>query len=166
RQALKTLGALAASPLLPSCGSTTPGTIDTLVFLLMENRSYDHYLGARSLLEGKPGDGLVAGMACPDQNGAGVASVQAAAGYGMCVPSPPHEWNPSHTEFDGATNDGFVRAYQHSYPGTDGSIAMSYMRRDQVPIHNALADAYTSCDRWFSSILAGTLPNRTYWHAA
>jgi len=43
--------------------------------------------------------------------------------------------------------------------------AMSYMTREQVPIINALADSYTSCDRWFSSVLGPTLPNRMYWHA-
>jgi phospholipase C len=30
----------------------------------------------------------------------------------------------------------------------------------------ALADAYTTCDRWFCSVLGPTLPNRMYWHAA
>jgi phospholipase C len=167
RQALHTLGALAATRVLPGCGSTaTPGTIDTLVFLLMENRSYDHYLGSRTLLEGKPGDGLVAGMANPDQNGVSVPSAPAPSGDALCVASPPHEWDPARVQFNGGACDGFVRAYQSSNPGTDGSVAMSYLARADLPVHYALADAYTSCDRWFASLLGGTLPNRMYWHAA
>jgi phospholipase C len=43
---------------------------------------------------------------------------------------------------------------------------MQYLTRDAIPVHHALADAYTSCDRWFASLLGPTLPNRMYWHAA
>jgi phospholipase C len=39
------------------------------------------------------------------------------------------------------------------------------MVREQIPVTHALADAYTTCDRWFSSLLGPTLPNRMYWHA-
>jgi phospholipase C len=83
----------------------------------------------------------------------------------MCVPSPPHSWDPSRVQFDGGTCDGFVRAYQDSYKGNTGATAMSYMTRADLPVLYALADAYTSCDRWFASLLGPTLPNRMYWHA-
>src|SRR5262245_48484197 len=84
RDALKSIGALAgagAAPrLLTGCGgadhdaggrsAAPPQGITTLVVVMMENRSYDHYLGARSLLEGRPGDGLMQGMSNPDAEGA------------------------------------------------------------------------------------------------
>lgn len=87
-------GAEAASPLLPGCGddprragadagildggapdSAAAEGITPLVVVMMENRSYDDYPGARSLFEGLPGDGLVAGMANPDVDGSPVATV-------------------------------------------------------------------------------------------
>jgi phospholipase C len=165
REALQTLGALAAAKVLPSC-NTTPGTIDTMVFMLMENRSYDHFLGARALA-GKGGDGLRPDMANPDHAGGSVPIRAAAADpQGLCVPSPPHSWDPARVQLDGGACDGFARAFQDSYPTSDGATAMTYLARADVPVLNALADAYTSCDRWFSSLLGPTLPNRMYWHAA
>src|SRR6185436_4869699 len=41
---------------------------------------------------------------------------------------------------------------------------MKYLTREHAPISWALADAYTSCDRWFCSVMGPTLPNRAYWH--
>src|SRR5688500_456458 len=86
RDALKTIGALGATAgmatLLPGCGNgsdspdATPSPPDALVprgpttvVLMMENRSYDHWLGARSMIERLPGDGLTAAMSNPRENG-------------------------------------------------------------------------------------------------
>lgn len=169
RQAIKTIGALAGAAstakLLAACGENGGGTIDTFVFVMMENRSYDHYLGARSLLEGKPGDGLMAGMSNPDRLGNQV-EIWPATADAMCIPDPPHSWNASHAQWNAGANDQFVITHQNSH-GSDVLVEpMQYLVRDQVPVHWALADSYTSCDRWFSSLMCGTLPNRMYWHAA
>jgi phospholipase C len=168
RDALKTLGALAsagaASRFLPGCtdGSPQPGAIEHLVVLMMENRTYDHLLGARSLLEGKPGDGIVAGFSNPDSTGAPVA-VWPATAETICVLDPPHGWNPSHAQFNGGALDGFLREHQARHPGD--LAAMQYLVREHVPVTWALADHYTSCDRWFASVMGPTWPNRMYWHS-
>src|SRR3569833_1137768 len=41
-----------------------------------------------------------------------------------------------------------------------------YLSSPKQPVSYALADAYTSCDRYFCSVMGPTLPNRAYWHAA
>jgi phospholipase C len=169
RDALKTIGALAgaasASKLLSACsGENGPGTIDTLVFLMMENRSYDHYFGARSMLEGKPGDGLLATMSNPDSAGATIP-IYPADDASLCVPDPPHSWGTGRDQFGEGRNDGFVRA-QETLHGAGSIQPMQYLVRDQLPVSWALADAYTSCDRWFCSLMGPTLPNRMYWHGA
>ncbi len=172
RDALKTLGALAgtatASRFLSGCGGLEgAGQISTMVFMMMENRSYNHYLGSRSLLEGKPGDGLLASMANPDMNGNSIGIFAAGSDdMSQCVIDPPHDWDPSRVQFDGGLNDGFVKAFQQEYAGNVGTVPMGYMTRAEIPVLHALADAYTTCDRWFSSLLGPTLPNRLYWHAA
>jgi phospholipase C len=171
RDALKTLGALAgsayASKLLSACGNSSgAGRIDTIVYMMMENRSYDHYLGSRSLVEGLPGDGLLASMSNPDTNGQDVP-VFASGGsdVAQCVANdPPHGWSESRVQFGSGMNDGFVRAHQARH-GSGVIEPMSYMLREHVPVTHALADAYTTCDRWFGSMLGPTLPNRMYWHA-
>lgn len=171
RDALKTLGALAgsayASKLLSACGNAGgAGRIDTIVLMMMENRSYDHYLGSRSLLEGLPGDGLLASMSNPDGNAQDIP-VYASGNddAALCVAKdPPHGWQDSRTQFGGGANDGFVLAHEGKH-GPGSTEPMSYMLREHIPVTHALADAYTTCDRWFGSILGPTLPNRMYWHA-
>ena len=169
RDALKTLGALAGAAstarMLAACDDEIrTGRIDTFVFLMMENRSYDHYLGCRSLLEGKPGDGLVAGMFNRDLAGNPVP-IFTPSGDAVCALDPPHTWEASRIQLGGSQNDGFVVTHQERHGSTTAIDPMQYMTREQIPVIHALADAYTSCDRWFSSVLGPTLPNRMYWHA-
>ena len=61
RDAVKRLGAFAgaaaAAPhCLSGCDDPDEAGITHIVVVCMENRSYDHYLGARAF-EGKPGEG-------------------------------------------------------------------------------------------------------------
>ncbi len=94
--AIKMLGALAGAAgmarLLTGCasdGTHGAGGIETLAFSMMENRSYDHYFGARSVVEGLSGDGLTGDMANPKLDGAPIAIAPATESL-MCVTDPPH----------------------------------------------------------------------------
>jgi phospholipase C len=165
REVLKSIGALAGaagvSRLLSGCGdNAAPPGIKTVVLLMMENRSFDHWLGARSLVEGKAVDGLVAGMSQKDASGT-VVPIFPATPATYCVPDPPHGWDHAHLEFDNGAMDGFVIAHQIEHPG-DLSV-MQYMQRQDLPVTYALADEYAICDRWFSSVMGPTWPNRMYW---
>jgi len=174
RDALKTLGGLAGAAsmarFLPGCADDGPVGITTYVYMMMENRTYDSLLGARTL-EGLPGDGLRPGLSNPDLNGNRIASYAAAVDRGsdtatVCDPDPPHSWAPSHASWNNGAMDGFVREYQMRQAGRPNATEpMKYMTRAHQPITWALADAYTSCDRWFASVMGPTLPNRAYWHA-
>ncbi|MEJ7600904.1 MAG: alkaline phosphatase family protein [Kofleriaceae bacterium] len=177
RDALKTIGGLAGAAslakFLPGCSSDDDGPvgITTYVYLMMENRSYDHYLGARAL-EGLGGEGLKPGLMnrtlggtvvapypAPDDRGAEVATV--------CDIDPPHGWDAAHEQFNGGLMDGFVTEHQADHGNLETATEpMKYMTRTNLPITWALADAYTTCDRWFCSVMGPTLPNRAYWHAA
>jgi phospholipase C len=170
REALKAIGGLVgaagAARALGGCGDDGggggPGRIDTFVFLMMENRSYDHVFGSRSLLEGLPGDGPAEGLRYPDSGGTPVDIVLSGDAE-LCALDPPHNWNAAHLQFNAGACDRFLAVHQQSHPGTLDAIR--YLGRQHQPVSYALADAYTSCDRWFSSVLGGTLPNRMYWHA-
>src|SRR5262245_11739121 len=171
RQAIRRLGGLAGMAALPkflsACSSDSDGPvgITNYVYLMLENRTYDHVFGARSLLEGKPGDGLTAGMSQPDLNGVQVPLyVPTNAIEQMCVRhDPDHGWDGSRLEFNNGANDGFLRVHQQEF-GAGATEAIEYLTRVQQPISWALADHYTTCDRWFASIMGPTLPNRFYWH--
>ena len=40
---------------------------------------------------------------------------------------------------------------------------MGYYTRADLPMHYLLADAFTVCDHYFSSVMGPTAPNRMYW---
>lgn len=174
REALRDLSAAAgaaAAPTLLGCGDDTSSTGDPpagptgithIVVVMMENRTYDHYFGARSLVEGRGGDGLTADMANLDAMGASRAVYAESV---FCVPDPPHGWDSSHLQFAAGMNSAFVTEYEADHPGV-APYVMGYFQREQLPVSYALADAYTTCDRWFSSVMGPTWPNRFYLHAA
>lgn len=173
RDALKTIGGLAGAAtlgkLLPACSSDSDGGpvgITTYVYLMLENRTYDHVFGARSWKEGKPGDGLTDGITLPDLDGNPVALYEPEnVVEQMCVGNDPtHSWNNSRVQWNNGANDGFLRIHQQAF-GAAAREPLQYLTRKQQPISWALADAYTTCDRWFASIMGPTLPNRFYWHA-
>jgi len=180
RSALKGLGAVAVVPMLPGCGGSDsePGPppiteitpellrerIDTVVVLMMENRSFDHYLGALSLREGRSDvDGLQAGMSNPHPDG-GEAEIHAADQ--LCIADPPHSWNSSHQQFADGANTGFVSEHYGRHGSSEAHRVMGYFSRDTLSTYYALADAGTVCDRWFCSLLTSTWPNRFYSFAA
>jgi phospholipase C len=170
RDALKTIGGLAGAAtlgkFLPGCSSDDGNEgITTFVYLMLENRTYDHVLGARSWKEGKPGDGLRDGITQLDANNMPVSLYQPQnLAAQMCVSNDPHHsWGSSRGQWNMGANDGFVTVHQADYPGA--IEPMQYLTRKEQPITWALADAYTSCDKWHASLMGPTLPNRFYWHA-
>ena len=161
--------ALGAAAALPGLGCSSEGgdevrppgplgQIDTFVVLMMENRSFDHYLGSLKLLEGRALDGLVGGESNLAPDGSTVASFKL---DDFTVEDPPHGWNASHAQWNGGANDGFVKA--HAGPAQND--VMGYHVRAQLPTLYQLADSYTVCDRWFASVMGPTWPNRFHLHA-
>ncbi len=162
RTVLKSLGALAVSPLLVRCaGKMRPleETIDTVVFTMLENRSFDHYFGTLSINEGRLIDGLRGGMFNASSTGEQFPVYPETA---RCLVDPPHSWNRARGQFAGGANSGFVLEAEASNGIEHAGEVMGYLTRDQIPIIHRIADRHTLCERWFSSILGGTWPNRFY----
>ncbi|MBM4392549.1 MAG: alkaline phosphatase family protein [Deltaproteobacteria bacterium] len=160
RQVIAGAGAIAsAQACKPEAGDTSAeegASVEHIVFVMMENRSYDHFLGAMTLLEGRDDlDGLAAEMSNPDASGTAVTVYR--NDTDCQDPDPHHGWNSSHEQFNDGANDGFVIDY-------GGPGVMQYMRRDDLPITWALADEYAVCDRYFCSVMGPTWPNRFYGH--
>ncbi len=145
-----------------------PGTdglpqIQHIVILMMENHSYDNYLGT---LAGR-GDGLTLG---PD----GKPTQTCAATAGTAVPMwtsaqttqhkgvPTQSWQASHIQWDEGRCDGFVRSIEQTLPGADASTAMRYWTEAELPFYHGLARTFPLATRWFSSCLGPTFPNRRF----
>ncbi|MBI3786117.1 MAG: hypothetical protein HY270_22245, partial [Deltaproteobacteria bacterium] len=181
RQALRQLGAVAGvaalGPMVAGCGNdgepAKEGTtsdlkpadlrVDTLIIVMMENRSFDHYFGTRSLLEGLPVDGLQASFSNPRPDGSLVPVYPLSD---RCVEDPPHGWDASHRQVDDGRMDGFVREHWANVGSAHGDQVMGYLQRSQLPVSYALADEFSLCQRWFCSVRGPTWPNRFYLHCA
>ena len=62
-------------------------------------------------------------------------------------------------------NSGFVADYQENVKGNtvqDRQYVMGYYLMGRLPALHALADNFTVCDHWFSSLPGPTWPNRFF----
>ena len=73
---------------------------------------------------------------------------------GVYLPGTDHSWAGIHAAWNNGEYDNW--AIQK------GPMAMTYFRRDDLPYHFALADAFTVGDAYFCSAMAPTNPNRMY----
>ena len=134
-----------------------------IVVLMMENHSYDNYLGT---LTGR-GDGLPAGPdGVPDAANARVdgtpVMVHHARGPVQDHYSPTQSWHASHIQFDGGSCDGFVRSVEITEPSGDPTEPMAYWTEADLPFYHGLARTFPLADRWFCSCLGPTFPNRRF----
>jgi len=158
--------------------------IEHLVILMMENRSFDHYLGALMLdpFYKKQIEGLRnPPYTNPDADGQPVASWPIDHTPGWPVdkkyfgyPDLPHGPLPQASNYNGGAMDGFVKSFAKDLVNSGSTpadvallskLAMGYYTRDTLPILYSLADNFTVCDHWFSSLLSSTWPNRKYLHS-
>ncbi len=152
-----------------SSGSTTPGTastpgtstlphpadapFDTVVVLMMENRSFDHMLG---WLPGA--DGRQAGLSFVDSAGTSHPTWPMAPDWQGCgFQDPLHLWQAMTIHDDNGAMDGFLK----TQPVGD-LFPIGYYGAADLPILAALAQGYTTFDHYFSSMNGPTWPNRLY----
>jgi phospholipase C len=129
--------------------------IDTFVVLMMENRSFDHYLG---WLPGA--DGKQAGLRFTGRDGKTETTRNFAPDFQGCAyEDPDHSWDGGREQLNGGKMDGFLKS------GENDVFAISYYGEKDLPFIPSAARAFTTYDRFFCSLLASTYPNREYMHA-
>ncbi|MEX1368544.1 MAG: alkaline phosphatase family protein, partial [Nannocystaceae bacterium] len=87
------------------CGSGSAGLspqellaeIDTIVVVMMENRSFDHYFGSATFLEGLAVDGLTGRETNPRLDG---TPVPVFAMDNLQPADPPHGWDDCHLQWN------------------------------------------------------------------
>ncbi len=135
--------------------------IDHIVVLMMENRSFDHYFGALRAIEGQ----AILGLTGDESNlGLDLVPVPVFVMDEFEPKDPPHTWEECHFQFNQGENNGFVFEAEKKHPGY-GYQVMGYHIREHLPVSYGLADGFTLCQRWFSSVMGPTWPNRYYLHA-
>ena len=163
-----------ARALLPkSTAAALPNATDnftTIVVGMMENRSFDHYLG---WLNPEIGDPPVTSFAnptglAPAPDGCSPVdqlavddptSVPTFLLEQHCqIPDPDHGWNGGRVELNHGAMNGFVER--------SGQVAMGYFNADDIPFLSWLVRNYTTFSNYHCSVLGPTFPNRLYLHSA
>jgi len=163
-----------AAPALSPHGSNS---IEHVVVLMMENRSFDHFLG---WLPGAKGRSDMTYLAtdgniypnyplAPDFQGCGYSD-------------PDHSWEGWLIEYNFGKMDGFLQrpTALDLNPGVAAAAANTFpvgyytnlspdgapKAAPDLPVLGALAQNYTTLDHYFCSFAGETFPNRMYQHAA
>ena len=154
--------------------------IEHVVVLMQENRSFDHYFGAMPGVRGfadKSVSSSVFYQADPTNPKGYLLPFHADthSSNAQQIPSNSHSWGPLHDCWNNGAMDSFVKTqtaaadtalpFNNSsldYQGAAGQYTMAYFKRDDIPFHWALADAFTICDGYHAAMLGPTWPNRLY----
>ncbi len=149
-------------PSLPAGADLLP-QIKHIVVLMMENHSYDNYFG---MLAGR-GDGFKLGRdglpvaENPNQDGKMIRAYHALSTQ-QADGVPCQSWAATHQQWAEGKMDGFVTSIQDIDPGADEKAGMSYWNEGDLPFYYGLARTFPLADRWFSSCLGPTFPNRRF----
>jgi phospholipase C len=149
--------------------------VDTVVVLMMENRSFDHYFGHLAtddqyLEEGRGRYGRDFSLngrtdvIYKDEFGNQVQTQPVRDLHnepnplrGCLHKDPGHGWGPARVQRD----KGFLAA------GTgNDTLAAAYYQGDEIPVQSSLARRFTVMDRHHASLLGPTWPNRQYLYSA
>ncbi len=157
-------GYFAAGP--PPLPPPAASGIEHVVLVMMENRSFDHFLG---WLPGA--DGRQEGLAFADSAGVEHPTHELAPDFQGCAfLDPGHSYGDGRVQYDGGACDGWLldgsdAAASNPAQANDVFAAGYYTQADLAFLGNA-APAWTVGDRYFAGIMAETYPNRFVQHAA
>jgi phospholipase C len=149
-------------PSLPAGTDLLP-EIKHIVVLMMENHSYDNYLG---MLRGR-GEGFTLGpdgepeVSNPGTDGDLVRAHHLPSTV-QHLKAPSQSWHASHLQWRHGTCQGFVASTETVLPGADAAVSMGYWTEDDLPFYYGLARTFPLADHWFSSCLGPTFPNRRF----
>lgn len=181
RAALLSGGAGLASMLPPSIQKAlaidpAPGSTyldaEHVVFLMQENRSFDHCFGS---LQGVRGFNDPRAITLPNQHPVWLQTNAEGETYApfrldlhntkaTWMGGLPHSWSDQVDALNNGKYDTWLIAKRYGNEEYKNfPMAMGYYTREDLPFYYALADAFTVCDQHFCSSLTGTTPNRLYF---
>jgi phospholipase C len=167
-------------------------SVQHIVQLMLENRSFDHMLGflysdsGNISPAGQPFEGLTGTEYNDDTSGNPVKVFQinssTAGAYFMPGADPGEGYANTNSQLFGsgtapvppvATNSGFVTNFAASIAydqrsgrsvnaGTTASDIMGVFTPAMLPILSGLARGFAVCDHWYSSVPTETFPNRAF----
>jgi len=143
-----------------------------LVVLMMENRSFDHMLGALKAVDPRI-NGLTGTESNLDTTGEPAKVMPLAEFQSQLDPDPDHHFRAVHKQlFYGTPGPpakpsmaGFVQSYYDQQKSVNHSRKiMYYFENDRLPVLHTLARSYAVFNGWFASIPGPTICNRAFAH--
>jgi phospholipase C len=157
------------SSVLSGCAKITD--IDTVVILIQENRSFDHYFGSYKGVHGFNDQSAAFQQPYPGNASNAPAGVLLPYHLDMsktnaaCTHDISHDWVPQHQSWNNGAMNGFVTS-RIPINATDAVMTMGYYTRADLPFYYAVADAFTLCDNYCCPVIGPSDPNRLYTMAA
>jgi phospholipase C len=136
--------------------------IKHIVVLMMENHSFDNYLGTLGKGEGLPtgGDGR------PDAENPDSAGTMIRSHHANSTAQDPgvpcQSWSASHAQWASGKLNGFVTSAEQASPEGGKTAPVAYWTGQDLPFYHGLAGTFPLADHWFSSCLGPTFPNRRF----
>ena len=124
-----------------------------MILLVQEDRSFDHYFGTYKAVRGYGEPNALPGVF--KQQGYAVSGFGGelplfhinATSNGRCTHDITHSWGPQHRSWENGAMDSFVTQHLAVDGATAGPLTMGHYQRADLPVHYALADAFTALRR-------------------
>ena len=183
-----------ATQLTQPAAASKLSSVQHIVQLMLENRSFDHMLGFlypnKTGPNGQPFEGLLGNESNNDTTGKPVTVYQINTAdpnaYFMPGADPGEGYSNTNSQLFGtgkppsppvATNGGFVtnfdaaisydqRSGRTVLPNTTAAQIMGIFPPSALPVLSGLAKGFAVCDHWYSSVPTETFPNRAFACAA
>ncbi len=171
-------GAMPAQTLGESTPIGTDIPIDNIVVIMMENHSFDSYLGhlnkygSRTDVESAPDDATN-----PDTAAEGGTLPWVHAAH-LCSNDTDHGWAGTHIEINGGQMDGFAQRNEGS-PGptgpdggaidpsqSSGARSLWWYDETDIPFYYQAANTFAIADHYYCAVPGPTWPNRRFLYAA
>lgn len=149
--------------------------VEHIIVLMQENRSFDHYFQKLRAYGQQDVDVAPDDFSNPDKHGKKVPIFHDQT---YCFLDTLHSWTASHIQYNAGKMDGFVITSEGKADDDDdippglpqemfgGARAMAYYDHTDLPYYYELASQFSIADRYFSSLLGPTWPNRMFLYAA
>jgi phospholipase C len=151
----RTLAADAAAPVRGTLPDPAASGIDHIIVVMMENRSFDHFVGWMPGADGRQSD-----LSYIDRYGVPHSTYHLTDFQGCSHPDPDHSYEGGRIQYNDGKNDGWLRA------GENDEFAVGYYDAADLDFWRQAGPDWTVCDRYFAATMAETYPNRFYQHAA
>lgn len=161
---------------MPDSAAPLLGRIDHMVFLMMENRSFDHMLGYlshpdfgnRADVEGLDGSARSLGG-----DFVGTSATPQPSPRDAFHPSPSHHASAVERQIANGAMNGFVSSFAYDLERTDirpsGNLndperILRFHTPDQLETYHDLTETALVLDHWYCSVPGGTYPNRSCYY--